>query len=177
MPETTISFRIATAHDIPTLKQVIESAFRAEDPREDWVGIQALASSFTVDEKYISSVISHADSVFLIAHDKANTVLGTIGAAKRESGTARLFMLAVDPQIHRGGIGRQILSFAEDYCQREWDTRVMSLDALSTRPSLVSWYMRRGYQKTGKTELFPRELANGLELPEDLHFVDLEKRV
>ncbi|KAF7715901.1 Uncharacterized protein PECH_005762 [Penicillium ucsense] len=177
MSESNFSFRIATAEDTLILKQLIESAFRAEDTRQGWVGIQKLASGFSIEEKQIASGVADPNTVFLIARDEHDHLLGTIGASKRGSEVARLFMLAVDPRFHRGGTGRAILDYAEQYCKREWKSRVISLDALSTRESLIAWYLRRGYRQTGETNPFPREKCEELDLPEDLHFVEFEKEV
>jgi ribosomal protein S18 acetylase RimI-like enzyme len=168
-------FRIATKDDTLVLRQLIESAFRAEDSRQGWVGNSALASRFSIEEKTIASIITNPDSTFLMASDADSNLLGTIGVAKRAPDSARLFMLAVDPQCHRGGIGKQILAYAEDYCQRKWAPKVLGLNALSNREALISWYMRRGFRKTGETTPFPREEFKDLNLPEDLHFVEFEK--
>lgn len=177
MTDENIRFRIASHDDTTSLKQLIESAFRAEDSREGWVGNSDLASRFSIDETIITSVITNPDSAFLIASNSNGTFLGTVGVSKRDPDTARLFMLAVDPRHHRGGIGRQILTYAENYCQREWAPRILGLDALSNRESLISWYLRRGFQKTGESTPFPREEFKDLELPDDMHFVQFEKVV
>lgn len=168
-------FRIATEDDTIVLKELIESAFRAEDSRQGWVGNSVLASRFSIEEKTIASIITNPDSTFLMASDANGRLLGTVGVSKRAPDSARLFMLAVDPQCHRGGIGKHILTHAEDYCQREWGPKTLGLNALSSRETLISWYMRRGFRKTGETTPFPREEFEDLNLPDDLHFVEFEK--
>lgn len=177
MTDENIRFRIASQDDTTSLKQLIELAFRAEDSREGWVGNSDLASRFSIDEAIVASVITNPDSAFLIASDSDGTFLGTIGVSKRDPDTARLFMLAVDPRHHRGGIGRQTLTYAENYFQREWAPRILKLDALSNRESLMSWYLRRGFQKTGESTPFPRGEFKDLDLPDDMRFVQFEKVV
>jgi ribosomal protein S18 acetylase RimI-like enzyme len=168
-------FRIATEDDTMVIRQLIESAFRAEDSRQGWVGNSDLASRFSMEDKAVASIITNPDSTFLMASDANGKLLGTIGVSKRAPDSARLSMLAVDPQCHRGGIGKQILTYAEDYCQREWGPKTLGLNALSNRESLISWYMRRGFRKTGETTPFPLEEFKDLNLPDDLHFVEFEK--
>ncbi|KAJ5389094.1 uncharacterized protein N7496_000162 [Penicillium cataractarum] len=175
MANTNLRFRAATQDDISVLKQLIESAFRAEDSREGWVGNSQLAAQFSIEAKNIKSIIDNPESLFLMAGDANDTLLGTIGASKSSPNGARLFMFAVDPQCHRSGIGKQILTYAEDYCRREWGSKVLGLNALSNRENLISWYMRRGFQKTGVTTPFPLEEFKDLDLPDDLHFVEFEK--
>ncbi|CEJ55068.1 hypothetical protein PMG11_01345 [Penicillium brasilianum] len=175
MADTNLHFRTATQDDILDLKQLIESAFRAEDCREGWVGNSQLAAQFSIEAKNIASIIDNPESLFLMAGDTSGTLLGTIGVSKRGPDSARLFMLAVDPDCHRGGLGKRILTYAEGYCQREWGSKVLGLDALSNRENLISWYMRRGFRKTGETTPFPREEFKDLDLPDDLHFVEFQK--
>jgi ribosomal protein S18 acetylase RimI-like enzyme len=175
MANENIRFRIASQDDTMALKQLIESAFRAEDSRQGWVGNADLASRFSIEAENIANVIANPDSTFLMASDTNGTLLGTVGVSKHDPDSARLFMLAVDPQCHRGGIGKQILTHAEDYCQRVWCPKVLGLNALSSREALISWYMRRGFRKTGETSPFPREEFKDLDLPDDLHFVEFVK--
>lgn len=130
MANENIRFRIASQDDTMALKQLIESAFRAEDSRQGWVGNADLASRFSIEAENIANVIANPDSTFLMASDTNGTLLGTVGVSKHDPDSARLFMLAVDPQCHRGGIGKQILTHAEDYCQRVWCPKVLGLNAL-----------------------------------------------
>jgi hypothetical protein len=47
---------------------------------------------------------------------------------------------------------------------------------VSVRDSLIAWYERQGYRRTGETEQFPYEDARfGTPLRADLQFVALEK--
>jgi ribosomal protein S18 acetylase RimI-like enzyme len=169
-----LHFRVATSEDAPQLQQLVQSAFRAEDSRQDWTGDMALASKFRIEVKEIEDIMNAQESAFLSATDNTGSLVGTIGVSKRGD-TGRLFMLAVDPRRHRGGLGKQVLAYAEGYCQRTWGTAKLGLNALSTRQTLIAWYMRRGYRKTGETSPFPREKFAELQLPEDMCFIELEK--
>ncbi len=94
----------------------------------------------------------------------------------RKSAELARFALFVVAQSHqRRGLGRHTIAYAEDYCRRTWAVKTLDMSALSTREKLISWYMRCGYQKTDKTEPFPRAHAGGAALPDDLYFVVLEK--
>ncbi|KAJ5175668.1 Acyl-CoA N-acyltransferase [Penicillium canariense] len=175
MTSEPLNFRIANQQDAVKLQQLIESAFRAEDSRQGWVGSSDLASRFHIEVKDISAVIINPATAFLVASDDYGAILGSIGVSKRALDRARLFMLAVEPQHHRGGIGRQVLAYAEDYCQRTWDSKIVELNALSTREALISWYLRRGYRKTGDSAPFPSEEYDDLALPADMCFIEFEK--
>jgi GNAT superfamily N-acetyltransferase len=88
---------------------------------------------------------------------------------------ARLSMVAVEQSSHRGGIGRLLLSQSEAWCRANWATARFELNALSTRKELVAWYERCGYRRTGETTPFPVGRIPGVELPEGLCFIELDK--
>lgn len=122
--------------------------------------------------------ITNLNSAIVMAFihtENGETLAASVEVAKRSDDLARLSMLAVDQHHQRGGIGREVLTYAEKYCQQQWGVTKFGLDALSTRQALIAWYMRRGYQKTGETVPFPVEKFSDLALPADLCFVQLEK--
>jgi ribosomal protein S18 acetylase RimI-like enzyme len=170
-----LKFRIATPDDAPQVQQLVESAFRAEESRAGWTDDLGLSSEFRIDVKDIMAMITNPDGVMLMATDENNTLLGSIGTSKRGNNHARMFMLAVDESQRRGGIGGQILTYAEDYGSRIWGVTTFELNALSSRKQLIAWYARRGYKETGETSPFPREKFETLTLPDDLCFVEFEK--
>ncbi|KAF4447839.1 Acyl- N-acyltransferase [Fusarium albosuccineum] len=175
MTNNNLEFRTATPDDAPQLQQLIQSAFRAEDSRKDWVGDADLAANFRLEVDEIMPGITKPDSAFLVAIDSSGGIVATIGVAKRGPDVARFFMLAVDQGRHRGGIGRQVLGYAEDYCQRVWGVDKIGLDALSVRKELIAWYLRCGFRKTGELTPFPADKINGRAVGEDLYFVEMEK--
>lgn len=170
-----LNFRVATEEDAAQLQQLVESAFRAEDSRKGWTDDLGLSLSFRLDAQEILAMITKPDSVMLMATNGQNTLVGSIGTSRRDTNHAHLFMLAVDTSQQRSGIGRQVLAYAEDYCQRTWGVTTLGLNALSNRQQLILWYSRRGYKPTGETSPFPREKFENLVLPGDLCFVEFEK--
>jgi GNAT superfamily N-acetyltransferase len=170
-----LHFCTATQVDALRIQQLIQSAFRTEDSREDWTGNMELASNFRVEVEEVEARISNDDVITLMAVDSNNALVGSIEVSKRGTDCGRLSMIAVDDRYQRGGVGRQILSYAEDFCQQTWGVTRFSLNALSTRPALIEWYLRCGYQKTGETSPFPREKFSNISLPDDMCFIELEK--
>ncbi|KAJ0110257.1 gnat family [Diaporthe amygdali] len=175
MPNETLQFRIATPDDAAQLQNLVQCAFRAEDTRDRWTGSMELASQFHIGVEEVMANITNPDCVVLMATDNNGALVASVETFRRSAVLARLSMLAVDQNHQRGGLGRQVLAYAEDYCQRTWGIKRLGLNALSTRQELISWYMRCGFQKTGETSAFPRDRFAGLALPEDLCFVELEK--
>ncbi|KAH7304082.1 acyl-CoA N-acyltransferase [Stachybotrys elegans] len=169
-----LHFRLATQEDADSIQQHIQAAFRAEDPRPNWVGSAELAAKFRMDVEPVLRCISASDSNILMAIDHAGTLVGTVMMSKRAPNSARLAMLAVDQRHSRAGIGRRLLQHAEQHCQNTWDVTRIELDVLSDRPELLEWYLRRGFTKTGAVVPFPEHLKEGLELP-NLGCIELEK--
>lgn len=170
-----LNFHIASEQDAAQIQKLVESAFRTEDSRNGWTDDLGLSSFFRIDECEIMAMITKPDCVMLMATNEHNTLVGLIGTAKRGPRHARLFLLAVDPREQGGGIGRQVLAYAESHCQRIWGVETLGLNALSNRKKLISWYSRHGYRETGETSPFPREKFEELALPDDLCFVEFEK--
>ncbi|CAL5868942.1 uncharacterized protein PFLUO_LOCUS3170 [Penicillium psychrofluorescens] len=175
MTDGSLNFRIATPDDAGQVQQLVQSAFRAEDSRQEWTADEELNSRFSIEVKEILAIITNPDSAFLMATDHNATLVASIGVSKKAADLGRLFMLAVDQQYQRGGVGRQVVAYAEDYSQKTWGITRLGLNALSTRQNLILWYIRRGYRKTGEETPFPREHFKDLVLPDDMCFVELEK--
>ena len=181
-PSIDLVFRIATTEDAPRVRSLVEAAFQTHDSRPDWTGHLELATSFRLSLEEVIKSINQPDKITLVAFRKEDTeekdLIASIEVSHREASHAgRLSMVAVDDKYQRGGVGKKLLEYAEDYCRKEWGVTKFSLDALSTRPALNAWYQRRGYVKTGETNPFPRELEafKGLNLPDDMCFIEMEK--
>ena len=92
-----------------------------------------------------------------------------------DAATWHLGMLTVDPRRQAEGLGRMLLSKAEDYVRARGAARV-EMTVIALRHGLIAWYERRGYRRTGKCEPFPYgDERVGVPLRDDLHFVALEK--
>jgi ribosomal protein S18 acetylase RimI-like enzyme len=191
MNNTTLQFRIATPEDAATIQNLIQTSFRTQDPRARWTGSTELASQFhiSVDEVLANINRPGSDCAVLVATDPQDggAIVASVECVNRQrsnatndndndnDGLARLSMLAVDPTRQRAGLGRTVLAAAEHHCSREWAATRLGLNALSTRGELIAWYERCGFARTGGLSAFPRDRFPGVELPEDLCFVELEK--
>ncbi|KAJ5770510.1 uncharacterized protein N7511_002561 [Penicillium nucicola] len=193
-----LHFRTATTEDVPQLKALIESAFRAQDTRPGWIDNLGLSNTFTIATEELITVLAKADSEMLLAfsaeHTTASTttttttntstntntetpLIGSVGVSKRPGNIGRLSLLAVNPMYAADGIGRQILEYGEEYCIHAWGVEKLSLNTLSVRLQLRAWYARRGYVETGETVPFPMKRVPGLVLPDGIHMVEFEKGV
>lgn len=119
----------------------------------------------------------------LIVAEKNNTVIGCVHMQKLDDETAVLGMLAVDDRYQQNGIGRQIMTYAEEMC-RKANIKKIKLELLvpiqGTHPTKVfldQWYRRLGFEVTRVetvAEVFPR-LIEMLQVP--CQFLIFEKRL
>ncbi|KAF3071447.1 hypothetical protein CFAM422_006145 [Trichoderma lentiforme] len=175
MASVNLRFRQATVEDAGQIQQLVESAFRAIDSRPDWTGNAELASTFRISVEEVMPRILNPDNAVLMALDDTDNLVASIEVAKRGNDCGRISMIAVNERYQKGGVGRSVLAYAEAYCRQTWNVENFSLNALSTRKTLIEWYMRQGYQKTGETSPFPRERFASVALPDDICFIEMEK--
>jgi GNAT superfamily N-acetyltransferase len=145
-----VRIRQASDHDVEDLTLLINAAFVVErlvfdGNRVDDLGIRAYMSGGT----------------FLIAEDSgALDSGGLVGCVYIESHGDRSYLglLSVRPQRQGTGIGRQLVTAAENFA-RESGSRAMDLRVISARgEQLLPFYRRLGYEVV-RTEPFPPDLA------------------
>lgn len=104
-------------------------------------------------------------------------ILGTVWLEPRSAEVWYLGLLTVRPSLQAQGMGRALLAASEEYA-RSHGARRIRMTVVNVRNTLIAWYQRRGYARTGETEPFPyADNRFGTPLRDDLHFVVLEKEI
>ncbi|TQW01304.1 hypothetical protein V2A60_002311 [Cordyceps javanica] len=173
-----LAFRRATLDDAPRLRDLMEHAFSTNDSRSNWTGDAELASKFTVQLENMQQDLAAENLLTFAVMDKAGgDIIASVNVGKKGDDRGHIAGLIVQDEYQRGGVGGQVLHYAEEYCRREWGVKKLSLNALSTRTALLAWYKSRGYRETGETSPFPRNAAcfASLAIPEDLCFIEMQK--
>ncbi|XEU95898.1 hypothetical protein FSHL1_001183 [Fusarium sambucinum] len=166
-------FRIATTDEAPQLLNLIHAAFRFTDASIEWIGSPELAKTFTMDIGVIVDRINSPENVFFIVSDVPNgPAIASVNVFKKAPGYGRIALLAVDPTIQRGGLGKIVINKAEGYLKEELGVKRIGLNALQTRKGLIAWYERQGYVKNGDVEIIPIE---GSE--EEIVLLEFDKNV
>ncbi|KAH7256218.1 acyl-CoA N-acyltransferase [Fusarium tricinctum] len=191
-----LTFRPATPTDAPQLLSHIVSAYRGPSSRAGWTTEADLLADERISIESLIAKITDPAGVVLLAFASSPSSTGTStpeseSDSVRDSGLvaccevlektddrAYFGLFAVSPKLQAGGIGRQVLQYAENYAKREWGTKTMTMQVIWTRAELIAWYMRRGYVRTGEKSPFPyAELVNGKALRDDLYFEHFEKEL
>jgi ribosomal protein S18 acetylase RimI-like enzyme len=153
----------ATQADIGDIVSLVNSAYRGERVQAGWTNEIGLLAGHRTDPGMVAEVLATGSGTILLMRDQD------------EAATWHLAMLTVDPRRQAGGLGRALLSKAEDYVRLQGAARVR-MTVIWLRDSLIAWYERRGYRRTGLIEPFPYgDERVGVPLRNDLHFVVLEK--
>jgi len=169
-------YRKATLQDVDAIVELVESAYRGEASRAGWTTEADLLDGQRTDADEVSRLIQQEDSLILMC--ERNGVLAASVHLHKKPDSTYLGMFAVQPGLQGGGIGRCLLTEAEQYVLNEWQCRLLRMLVISQRKELVAWYQRRGYRATGKMVPFPYGDARyGLPRRDDLVLMILEKRL
>ena len=165
-----VRIRQADASDIPALLPLIEGAYRGEGSRRGWTTEADLLAGQRTDAAMLAEILADPRQSILMA-EVQGAVAGCVLAAGRNDGVGYLGMLSVDPTRQAGGIGKVLVRAAESAVIERFGARRMEMQVFWQRDSLIAWYERMGYRRTGETRPFPMDDPRlGLPLRDDLWF-------
>ncbi|MDH5649241.1 MAG: GNAT family N-acetyltransferase [Gammaproteobacteria bacterium] len=171
-----ILFRSGQLDDVPTIVDLVESAYRGEASRVGWTTEADLLGGQRTDAQEVTQIINDAESHVILAELKGR-IIATVHL-KCSQKRCELGMLAVKPELQNQGIGRSILEQAERYAMEVWLCDSMQMAVIVHRHELIAWYRRLGYQQNGEFRPFPYgDERYGLPKRSDLRFLMLAKRL
>jgi predicted N-acetyltransferase YhbS len=148
--------RVAQPADAHAITRLINAAFQVESffKRGDRLNLAE------VDARL-------AKGRFILA-EQTGVIVGCVYA---ESGAERAYigLLSVDPSLQGSGLGKSLMTAAEEYC-RAAGCAFVDLRVVNLRTELPPFYRKLGYDQTG-TEPFPAEAHT--EIP--CHFLIMSK--
>lgn len=93
---------------------------------------------------------------------------------RQEGHSAYFGTFAVSPAWQGTGLGSELMKEAQSQAVRRWGSTSMRMTVIAQRSELISYYERRGWVRTGRTEPFPYgDERFGIPRVDDLHFVEL----
>jgi ribosomal protein S18 acetylase RimI-like enzyme len=168
-----------TSDDLPRVVALINLAYRGSGASSGWsTEASYLSGDRTTEELLRADMVAKPDASLLKWEEARNgPLLGCVWLEPLGDRVWYLGSLAIDPQQQKGGLGRVVLSSAEQWV-RERGGRRVRMSVINVREALIAWYLRRGYHKTGETRPFPYgDNRFGTPLRDDLGFVVLEKNL
>jgi ribosomal protein S18 acetylase RimI-like enzyme len=164
----------ASATDLVALANLVNHAYRGASAREGWTHEADLLDGQRTDPGLLAEMIV-PPSAILVARDEEGAILACVHASVRRPGVGYLGMLAVDPVLQGRGVGRTLVDAVEARA-RTAGYETIELTVLHMRASLIAWYERLGYRRTGAVEPFPYgEERYGQPRRDDLALVVLAK--
>ena len=166
---------IATHDDFDSVIDVVNQAYRGLSSG-GWTTEFGLIEGPRVDRAALVEMIENGQTTILLARDRASDrVQGCVAVRPMEYNQWYLSMLAVSPACQAGGLGKSIMTDAEVFVA-ERGARFVKISVIDVRDSLIAWYERRGYERTGDIEPFPYDDPSvGVPLRDDLNLVALRK--
>jgi ribosomal protein S18 acetylase RimI-like enzyme len=155
-----LNIRSATAADRPRLIPLINSAF----------SIESFIDGTRTNDEQLATMMEKG--TVLVAEDDFGSLLGSVYTELRGS-RGYLGMLAVDPAHQGSGLGRRLLTAAEDRFRAQ-GCRAVDITVLSLRPELPPVYRRFGFVEIGTEPFYPHSpLKDGV----DCHCIVMSKKL
>ena len=169
-----ISFRFATADDVPALVALVTRAYRGDASRVGWTTEADLLDGGRIAPEVLADDIRRPHSRVLVAGYRGQAVACAHVAI--EDDAAYFGMFAVSPELQGQRVGDRVLKEAERIAREDFAQARMRMTVLDLREELIAWYLRRGYRRTGITKPFPYgDTRFGIPRRDDLRFEILEK--
>lgn len=155
-----MNVRTATEADLDAVLTLVNSAFQVERffKNRDRLDAEDLTHHFK-------------EGTFLLAEEEGK--LAGCVYVTRHGDRAYFGLLSVDPTHQKNGIGRRLVSAAEEFA-RETGARFMDLKLINLRTELPGIYEKMGYHISG-TEPYPAERSHMLTQP--VHFLCMTKEL
>jgi ribosomal protein S18 acetylase RimI-like enzyme len=158
---STLHIRLAIPADRVRLIPLINSAF----------SIESFLEGTRTDDQRLAAMMQKGE--ILLAENSSGQILTSIYTETRGHRGHRgyLGMLAVDPAHQRSGLGKRLLSAAEDHF-RASGCEAIDLSVLSLRPELLPIYRRLGFIETGTEEFL---MSRALKDDQECHCITMSK--
>jgi ribosomal protein S18 acetylase RimI-like enzyme len=164
----------ATPLDAKELNALVNSAYRGEGSRQGWTTEADLLDGTRIDEAALRELLENPDTVVL-KFTEGEKIIGCV-ELRHEKGKLYLGMLSVSPTAQGKGIGKRLLTAAEDHA-RSKSIRSIFMTVISVRNELIDWYVRHGYRLTGERKPFVMPDERWGIPKQSLEFVVLEKNI
>lgn len=168
-----MSLTIAGPADLERIATLVNDAYRGSSKPPGWTHEVSLLAGQRIDGAALRAAMAQGSTILVMK--RGGDVVGCVDVRPLDAREWYLSMLAVDPQLQEGGLGKAIMAGAEQFA-RERGAQQMRISVIGLRASLISWYERKGYVRTGASEPFPYDDPTvGTPLRSDLALVTLVK--
>jgi ribosomal protein S18 acetylase RimI-like enzyme len=167
----------ATDDDIDAVAALVNSAYRGDSSRAGWTTEADLLGGQRTDAQVLRADLAArpAAVILTLREGRGGALAASVWLEPQGPDVWYLGMLTVRPDLQARQVGRALLAEAERYAAAH-GARRMRMGVITVRDTLLAWYERRGYARTGETLPFPYgDERFGIPLRDDLRFEVLEK--
>ncbi len=165
--------RVAISSDIKSIVDVVNHAYRPLSRNVSWTDESALIDGKRTTDTQVRELLNRPHSVVLLAQIKTE-IVACIHLEKCND-ASHIGMFAVLPNQQGKGLGKMLLAHAEDYAIKEFASKKFMMEVVALRIELIDFYLRRGYQKTGRIFDYPLFAGVGKPKKANLKVECLEK--
>ncbi len=170
-----LQIRIASDDDLPQIVSLLNRAYRENNSLAAWTNEVGIIAGDRISLETLTAQIAETSEGRMMIFKSADAVNGCVWLEPTAHGVWYLGSLAVDPDLQNARLGRRLLSAAENYVRRHGGRRI-EMTVIDRRETLIAWYERRGYHRTGVTEPFPEgDVRFGTPVTPGLRFETLSK--
>ena len=168
-----MQIEIARPTDVNRIVALVNDAYRGSSKTPGWTHETKLLAGQRIDAAAVTAMIEQPNSTVLVMRHEGD-VIGCVALQRLDDVAWYLSMLAVDPERQVNGAGKAVMAGAENFA-RERGAQRMDISVINLRESLIAWYERQGYVRSGDTEPFPDDPTVGTALRDDLALISLSK--
>lgn len=167
--------------DYAAVIDLVNAAYRGQGGQNGWTHEIGLVDGLRITPDRLRSILSGEGEPIVYLLREADVLRACVhlesSRGRAAESACQISMLAVRPGLQDQGLGRLMLGYAEAQ-GRVRGAQLARMTVVSVRHSLIAWYERRGYRRTGETLPFPYDAPLfGTPQRPDLEFVVLEKRL
>jgi ribosomal protein S18 acetylase RimI-like enzyme len=169
----------ASEADFPAIVELANLAYRGSGESSGWTTESSYIEGPRLTDAQLRQDLAAKPEAHLLAFrvEDDGPLLGTVWLEPTSEGVWYLGLLTIRPERQMRQLGRGLLAAAEAYAAERGAQRIR-MTVINIRETLIAWYERRGYVRTGESEPFPYgDDRFGRPLRQDLSFTVLEKQV
>lgn len=167
-------FKTAKVSQSQVIADLVNSAYRGDSSKAGWTTEADILGGQRTDAVGIKEMIRNPKSRIELMLE-GEDLLGCVYLEHKDSITAYLGMLTVNPRLQAQGYGSRMLTHCESIA-RSWGCGYLVMDVIPLRRELIEFYERKGYFITGEEKPFPEHDPRfGLPKVSGLKLIELKK--
>lgn len=165
--------------ELADIAALVNSAYRGELATQGWTSESYLLGGQRTDEASLRADLAATPgaAILTLRDAEGDKPHASVWVQPAEGDVWYVGMVTVSPLRQAGGVGRTMLEAAENHA-RARGGKTLEMSVISVRDTLIAWYERRGYRRTGRYKPFPYgDERFGIPRRDDLRFEVLTKEL